>query len=129
MQVLAIQSPAGAVDVADDSRIHAPTPLDQHAAGGMVASVVPGGFHQESAQVAVARFGDPTLAMLGAAGVLGRYQAQEGHELRRGRESAEVANLGDEGQRNEGLDSFEGAECPPRLAVTVPLGDRFDLGG
>ena len=93
VQVLAIQSPAGAVDVVDDSRIHLPTPLDEHAAGWMVASVVPGGFHQESAQVAIARLGDGALAALGAAGALGRYQAQEGHELRRGGESAEVADL------------------------------------
>jgi len=129
VQGLAVQPPAGAVDVVDDSRIHSSTPLDQDAAGGMVTSVVPGGLHQESSQMAVARLGDPALAAFVAAGVLRGDQAKEGHELRRGGKSAEVTDFGDEGQRDEGLDSLEGAERPHRLTVTVPLGDPLHLGG
>ena len=63
--------------------------------GGTVA-VAPGGLDEETPHVAVAGLGDPAALLLAAARVLARHQPDEGHELARVLEAAEVADLGDQ---------------------------------
>ena len=108
-KVLAIQPSTCPVGEAHDLWINLLSPLDQCPAGGMIAAVVPGRFDQELSQMAVAGFGDTSLATFVPTGSLGGDQAKEGHELPRGGKSAEVSNLADEAQRGESLDAFEGS--------------------
>lgn len=79
----------------------------QIATAGVIASIVPGGLHQRTSQVPIARFGDTTLTAFVAAGVFGGDQTQAGHELPCVGKAAEVSDVSDEGQRDEGLDAFE----------------------
>ena len=66
--VLATESSAGTVGIAEDQWIHPVASLEEGAAAGMIAAVVPGGFHQQSSQMAVACLGDASLATFVSAG-------------------------------------------------------------
>lgn len=60
-------------------------------AGSM--SIVPGGFDEEPADMAVAGFGDGSALLPAARGVLAGHQAQEGHETPSGLEAHETVQL------------------------------------
>jgi hypothetical protein len=62
VHVLATEAAAGAVGVAKDLRIHPSTPFYECATAGVIATIVPGCFYQQSSQMTVAGLGDSSLA-------------------------------------------------------------------
>src|SRR6266498_1971779 len=103
------------------------------AAGELVAdrrppAGVPGRLDQQPADVRVADLGDRALPALLAAGALRGDEADEGHELGSGLEAIEVADLGDERERGQGVDPTQATqpadERPPRLLLGG-LADRL----
>ena len=91
-------------------------------------AVVPGGFGQQPAGVAVAGLGDVPAVLLIAGGVLARGDPEPGRELPRVREAAEVADLGDQPQRGQRRDPAERAELVDLPAPRLALGDLLKLG-
>ena len=75
-----------------------------------VMAIVPRGFHENTAQMRIARLGDRAARRLRAAGVLGGNQTDEGHQPRRGGKTARVAELGGDGERRQIVDAAEAAE-------------------
>ena len=91
-------------------------------ADGRPPARVPGGLDQEAADVAVSDLGDRALAAHFARGVLRGHQPDEGHELLGAAETAEVADLGDERERGQGLDPAQAAQPGDELAPRALLG-------
>jgi hypothetical protein len=96
------------------------------AAGELAADLrspprMPGGFDQQPAHVAVADLRDRALPAPLAGRVLGRNQTIEGHELPRAAEATEVADLGGQRKRRQGVDPAQTAQpsnqLPPRLLL------------
>jgi hypothetical protein len=58
--------------------------------------------------------------------MLGGHQADEGHHLRRCLEAAEVADLGDERERVQGVDAAQTAQPRQQLALRLLLGSLAD---
>ena len=90
--------------------------------GGM--PIRPRAFDQGAPGAAVARFGHAALATRRAARILGGNQADERGQLSRRIEAREVAEFGDDGDRDEELDAaqrvqrlHDGREAPRRRAL------------
>src|SRR5215218_1726952 len=97
-------------------------PLELDTDPGLVA-VVPGGLDQQPPGVARARAGDRAEPAGLARGVLGGHEAEIAHQLPCSRKALEVADLGTEPDRGEGVDAAEAAQ-PPHLTRPGRLGDR-----
>ncbi len=80
----------------------------------------PGCLDEDAPQVRVARLGDAALVSRGAAGVLARHQAGEGHERGRAGEAPEVADLDEQHERGEGRDPPQRRQAPHRGLVPRP---------
>ena len=74
-------------------------------------AILPGGFDEHTSEMRVASFGDRAARPFGAAGMLGRDEASKGHQARRGREPARVAEFGGNGQGGEIVDAAEAAQA------------------
>ena len=72
--------------------------------------VRPRGFNERAARAPVARVGDAPLAARCATRILRRNQADEGGQLPWVVEAGEVAELGDDGDRDEPLDTAQGLQ-------------------
>jgi hypothetical protein len=70
-----------------------------------VAAVVPGGLDQQPAGVGGASLGDRALAALVAGGLLAGNEAQEASQQPRARKRGEVADLGDQADRGQGVNA------------------------
>ena len=75
-----------------------------------VMSIVPGGFDEHAAQMAVAGLGDRSLRAFGAAGVLRGDKADKSHDARRGGKAPRVAELGGDGECRQIVDPAEAAQ-------------------
>ena len=73
-------------------------------------SVVPGGLHQDAAEVSIAGLGNRSARLLRAAGMLRGDPPDKRHRLRRTAEAARVAELGGDGQRGQIIDAAEAAQ-------------------
>ena len=82
----------------------------QRGADERMVPIVPGGFDEHAPEMGVAGFGDRALRALGAAGVFGRDEADEGHGTRRSGKAAGVAELRGDGERGEIIDAAEAAQ-------------------
>jgi len=115
-------------DVADDFRLTFLADLER--AGDLrFEAIGPGRFDEDTTSVFVAAFGDSTLTAAGATGVFGRNQAQIGHECARMFKTGEIADLGDEG---DGRDEVQTLQAHQRLdqRVHAPVLTEFaQLGG
>ena len=90
-------------------------------------AIRPGRFDQDAACAPVAGFRDPALATCRPARIFRRDQADKGGELAGIVEASEVAQFGDDGQRDHPLDPAQGLE---RLddRIPVPLrGERLEF--
>ena len=77
----------------DDRRRRPALSVPQRIPEKWVMPIVPGGFDEDAAQMRIAGFGDRAADLLGAAGVLGRNEAHEGHGAGRGGKAARVAEF------------------------------------
>ena len=104
----------------------APGALDDHSllaaltAGELVADLgtaarVPSRLNEQATHVAVADLGDRTLLAVLAGGMLRGDEPDEGHELLRGAEAAEIADLGREGECARGVDAAQAAQAANQL--------------
>ena len=89
--------------------------------------VVPGGFDQEAAGVAVAGLGHRAAEVSVAGGVLGDGEAEEAHQLAGGGEAAEVADLGEQRERGQRRDAAEAGEPADRVAPRMARSDLLEL--
>ena len=125
VHVLPTEAASGPVGVGEHLWLHSFASLREEATTRVVAAVVPGCFNEQPSQMAVACLGNPPLATFVAAGMLGGDEPEVGHELAGIGEAAEIPDVRNEGQRDEGLDPFEGGELLRLLAVAV-LGKASD---
>ena len=68
-------------------------------------AIRPRGLDQRAPRAAIARFGDPTLAARAPTGIFRRNEADERRQLPRLVKAREIAEFGDDGDRDEELDA------------------------
>ena len=73
-------------------------------------AIGPRGLDQRAPRAPIARFGNPALAPRPTTGVLRRNEADEGGQLPRVVKAREIAELGDDGDRDEELDAAQGLQ-------------------
>lgn len=104
-----VQAPLGAPGAGDHAWVLVVlAALELEADGGAVA-VVLGGLDEQPAGMSGAGLGDVALAAALAGGVLGRHDPDEPGQLPRPAEALEVADLGGQARRAEGVDPSEAA--------------------
>jgi hypothetical protein len=98
-------------------------------AGGLAETVlvVPGQLDQQPAGASVPGLGEVAAVLLETGGVLGRGQPEVAHQLARGGEPAEVANLGEQPERGAGRDPAERTQPAERLCPRVGARDPLEL--
>jgi hypothetical protein len=112
---LAVKAIRGAAGHLDHARVLARLTGSQLIRGPRSAPGVLGGFDQQPPRVLGAGLGDRALAGLLVGGPLGGDQAEEGGELAGMGEALEVADLGAEPGRGQGVDAPKAAQTRDRL--------------
>jgi hypothetical protein len=99
------------------------------AAAARWAAVVPGRLDEQSAGVSGTGLGDRSLAAALAGGALRRHQSEVAAQVRGAREAGEVADLGAQADRGEGVDAAQAAQ-PGDGVGPGRLGDEpLDVAG
>jgi hypothetical protein len=91
-------------------------------------AILPGGFDEDAADVAVPSLGEATAGDAIPGGVLGGDQAEEVGEGAGMREAIQVGEFGEEGHGGEGVDAVEAAEPAGGGDIGFLLGEGFDVG-
>ncbi len=81
--------------------------------------------HEQSAQVAITLFGNPSLALFAAAAVLSGHQPDPGRKLPSGVELKRIGNRGDDRRCRDRPDTGNSGEAAAGLVVFVPRQDRY----
>ena len=121
------QAQLGRPGVSDDVRRQALRALLEVLGQSGSMSVAPGRLDQDSPKMGIADFGNRAAVLALAARVLRGDQARVAHESSGGRESTEVADLGDEGGGAEGVDAFESTQFGDGFGEGLQLGGGLDL--
>jgi hypothetical protein len=91
-------------------------------------AVMPGGFHQDAAEMSVAGFGDGAARLFGATRVFRWHEPGERHHPRCGREAAGVTEFGGDGQRRQIVDAAETAQAFDAAAERLDREQIAELG-